>query len=89
MSRPYGSPNVDDRPLPRTPNGRVKMVGNVDHEVHARAKAAAYAGGMTIGVYLASLILRDELDESGRPVWAASATNGTQELPDMQAATAA
>ena len=65
------------------------MVGDVAYEVHTRAKAAAHAGGMTMGVYLASLVMRDELDETGCPVWAAAATNGTQELPDMQAATAA
>ena len=89
MSRPYGSPNVEYRPSPRPATGRAKMVSDVAYEVHARAKAAAHAGGMTMGVYLASLVMRDELDETGCPVWASSASGNTEQIPGLEASTAA
>ncbi len=90
MSRPYGSPHVDSRQPQQHGNGRVKLVGYVDTETHAQAKAAAFAGGMSLGLYLAELIKRDQLDHEGRPVWADSArlSNGPT-LPGMEAHTAA
>lgn len=73
--RPYGVPQLDER-QPIQHNGRVKLTGYVDPETHARAKAAAYAGGMSLGLYLSRLIERDELDEDGRPAWATPAPTG-------------
>lgn len=90
MSRPYGSPHLDLRQPQQHGNGRVKLVGYVYAETHAQAKAAAFAGGMTLGSYLAELIKRDQLDELGRPVWAGEPSDeGTPPLPGMEADTAA
>jgi hypothetical protein len=76
MSKPtgrrYGTPQLDER-QPQVVNGRVKLVGYVEIDTHARAKAAAYAAGMSLGLYLTKLIEGDELDEQGRPTWAVSA----------------
>lgn len=73
MSKPsgrrYGTPQLDER-QPRAVNGRVKLVGYVDVETHARAKSAAYAAGMSLGLYLTRLLEQDQLDASGRPLWA-------------------
>ena len=77
--RRYGSPQLDER-QPQTVNGRVKLVGYVDVATHARAKAAAYAGGMSLGLYLTRLLEQDKLDEHGRPLWAAPVPEG-EELP--------
>ncbi len=76
--RRYGTPQLDER-QPQAVNGRVKLVGYVDVETHARAKAAAYAGGMSLGLYLTRLLQQDELDECGRPLWAARPEG--EELP--------
>ena len=89
MSRPYGSPQLDPRQPQQHGNGRVKLVGYVDTETHAQAKSAAFAGGMSIGLYLAELIKRDQLDEQGRPIWALQTDEATQPLPGMEASTAA
>ena len=76
MSKPtgrrYGTPQLDER-QPQVVRGRVKLVGYVAIDTHARAKAAAYAAGMSLGLYLSKLIEADELDEHGRPTWASSA----------------
>jgi hypothetical protein len=55
----------------------------VPADVHATAYANAKAAGVSMGKYLAELIRRDQLDESGRPVWARDAFGepGQGELP--------
>lgn len=84
MSKPsgrrYGTPQLDER-QPQATNGRVKLVGYVDVATHARAKSAAYAAGMSLGMYLTRLLEQDELDKDGRPTWAAVPIPAGDELP--------
>lgn len=81
MSRPYGSPHLDHRQPQQHGNGRVKLVGYVGTETHARAKAAAFAGGMSLGLYLSRLIEADEVDDAGRPLWAVPNDADAETLP--------
>ena len=84
MSKPsgrrYGTPQLDER-QPQATNGRVKLVGYVDVATHARAKSAAYAAGMSLGMYLTRLLEQDQLDEDGRPTWATAPSPVGDELP--------
>ncbi|GAA2110979.1 hypothetical protein [Streptomyces synnematoformans] len=48
----------------------VRLAPLVPPEVHARVYANARASGVSMGKYIAELIMRDQLDENGRPVWA-------------------
>jgi hypothetical protein len=49
------------------------MQGKVPPHTRERANAIADALGVSLGLYLEALIDRDQLDEHGRPVWAAEA----------------
>jgi hypothetical protein len=79
MSRPYGSRDARDREYvppvadPKSKNKLVRLSPLVPPEAHAKAFANAKASGVSMGRYLAELILRDQLDEHGRPVWASEA----------------
>ncbi|MDF4254673.1 hypothetical protein [Streptomyces sp. WMMB303] len=79
MSRPYGSRDVRDReyvpPVADSKSKRklVRLSPLVPREAHARAFANAKASGVSMSKYIAELILRDQLDDSGRPVWAREA----------------
>lgn len=46
------------------------MSPGVDPEVHERAQRNAAGAGMSLAYYLSELIMRDERDETGCPVWA-------------------
>ncbi|MFF1399345.1 hypothetical protein ACFVZD_36800 [Streptomyces sp. NPDC058287] len=50
--------------------GMVRLSPMVPPEVHAQAYANARAAGVSMGKYLAELIKRDQVDDSGCPVWA-------------------
>ncbi|WP_330469320.1 type II toxin-antitoxin system HicB family antitoxin (plasmid) [Streptomyces longwoodensis] len=79
MPRPYGSRDAHDRDYvppvadSKSKNKLVRLSPLVPPEVHARAFANAKASGVTMGKYIAELIRRDQLDQSGRPVWASEA----------------
>ena len=49
------------------------MQGKVPPHTRERANAIADALGVSLGRYLEQLIERDQLDQHGRPVWAAEA----------------
>ncbi|WP_431776314.1 hypothetical protein [Streptomyces cucumeris] len=78
MARPYGSRDEEEREYvppvrDKKRHGLVRLSPLVPAEVHATAYANAKAAGVSMGKYLAELIKRDQLDESGRPVWAREA----------------
>jgi hypothetical protein len=47
-------------------------------------KARAEAAGLTMTDYLVQLARRDEVDENGRPRWAATLVADDQELPGLE-----
>ncbi|MFF3460483.1 hypothetical protein ACFYXH_40635 [Streptomyces sp. NPDC002730] len=53
----------------------------VPAEVHAQAYENAKAAGVSMGRYLAELIRRDQVDDNGRPVWAAEAFGDHEQVP--------
>ncbi|MFF0430366.1 hypothetical protein ACFYUJ_39140 [Streptomyces sp. NPDC004520] len=88
MARPYGSRDAEEREYvppvrDKKRHGLVRLSPMVPAEVHAAAYANARAAGVSMGKYLAELIRRDQLDESGCPVWAPEAFGepGQRELP--------
>ncbi|MFE5730229.1 hypothetical protein ACFQ7A_04855 [Streptomyces sp. NPDC056528] len=75
MARPYGSRDAEEREYvppvrDKKRKGLVRLSPMVPPEVHEAAYANAKAAGVSMGKYLAALIQRDQLDTSGRPVWA-------------------
>lgn len=48
----------------------VIMQARVAPAARARAHTAAAALGISLAAYLEQLVLRDDLDEAGRPTWA-------------------
>ncbi|MGW1765019.1 hypothetical protein ACWCQL_13210 [Streptomyces sp. NPDC002073] len=90
MARPYGSRDTAERgyvpPVKdKKRHGLVRLSPLVPADVHKQAYDNAKAAGVSMSLYLAELIRRDELDESGAPVWAADALPGAKagqkELP--------
>ncbi len=88
MARPYGSRDAEEREYvppvqDKKRHGLVRLSPMVPADVHAAAYANAKASGVSMGKYLAELIRRDQLDQSGRPVWASEAFGepGQGELP--------
>lgn len=78
MPRPYGSRDTEEREYvppvrDKKRHGLVRLSPMVPAEAHAAAYANAKAAGVSMGKYLAELIMRDQLDEHGRPVWACEA----------------
>jgi hypothetical protein len=76
MGRPYGRRDVVERGyVPPTPDGvrhgKVRLTAMVDQEVHERAFRNAAALGITASRYVAELVIRDQVDADGVPVWAA------------------
>ncbi|MEU5547158.1 hypothetical protein AB0G85_33080 [Streptomyces sioyaensis] len=67
--REYVPPVADSK----SKNKLVRLSPLVPPEVHARVFANAKASGVSMGKYLAELIMRDQLDASGCPVWAREA----------------
>jgi hypothetical protein len=61
----------------------VLIQGRVRPDVRNKARAAADAAGVSFASYLERLIERDEVDETGCPVWLEpkSARDDQQELP--------
>lgn len=57
------------------------LQAKVAPEVHTKAYEAAAAAGLSVGLYIETLILRDEVDKHGRPLWADELPEGQQELP--------
>ncbi|WP_326655609.1 hypothetical protein [Streptomyces sp. NBC_01750] len=53
----------------------------VPAEVHAQAYENAKAAGVSMGRYIAELIRRDQVDDNGRPVWAAEAFGDHEQVP--------
>lgn len=88
MARPYGSRDAEEREY-RPPvqdkkrHGLVRLSPMVPADVHATAYANAKAAGVSMGKYLAELIRRDQVDETGTPVWATEVfgAEGQGELP--------
>ena len=83
MGRPAGTPQPRGRG-PRaaaTTAGRVRVVLYVTPENHDRIHAQALSVGMSIGRYVEALADRDDLDDTGRPAWAASAGPPADVLP--------
>lgn len=64
------------------PRGATSPIqGRIPPAVHDKARRAADAAGITISAYLEALIARDQVDESGCPVWLEPARSGQEELP--------
>lgn len=74
MPRPYGTRSrAHDsyaRPLGEPGQRRVKLVANVEPEVHERAHRIALAMNVSASRLVSLLVERIELDRDGRPVWA-------------------
>ncbi|HWG85448.1 MAG TPA: hypothetical protein VNT60_08220 [Deinococcales bacterium] len=47
-------------------------------------KSKAEAAGMTMNDYLIELARRDEVDDCGRPLWAAGAVASEEALPGLE-----
>lgn len=45
------------------------LQGLVSYDMHSKARQAANAAGVSMGIYLDELIRRDEVDEAGCPLW--------------------
>ncbi|WP_432497835.1 toxin-antitoxin system HicB family antitoxin [Kineococcus auxinigenes] len=69
----------------RRPNGTtsVRFTMRVNEEAHEKAARAAAALGLTMAAYFEHLLRREELDESGRPLWW---SQHQEELPLSQSA---
>jgi hypothetical protein len=77
MARPPGIPQKQPVPRAASSNGnREKFYGYVLPELCDKARTAAAEAGLSLGGYLERLIAADEVDESGRPVWATDNTDG-------------
>lgn len=83
MSRPPGIPQKQPRPREAATSGnREKFYGYVLPELCEKARAAADAASLSIGGYLERLIAADQVDEAGRPLWAADYPHpAEQQLP--------
>lgn len=58
----------------RTPGGpTVGLQARVPLYVRERANAVADSLGISLGLYVEQLVMRDQLDEQGRSVWAGEA----------------
>lgn len=49
--------------------GYVPLQGRVPVEARVKAKRAADAAGISLGRYLEMLVMRDQVDTSGCPIW--------------------
>lgn len=88
MPRPYGSRDAEEREYvppvqDKKRHGLVRLSPMVPADVHKTAYDNAKAAGVSVGKYLAELIRRDQVDETGAPVWARDAFDdgGQGELP--------
>jgi hypothetical protein len=61
-------------PDPEDDAQRVSIYAQVPSRARAKGRRAAAAANMSFAAYLETLLLRDEVDESGRPTWATAAT---------------
>lgn len=68
---PAGGPGRSRRASVAGPT--VPLQGRVPQGTRDRANAVADCLGISLGRYLEILVERDELDEHGRPLWAAQA----------------
>ena len=66
---PYGKRQRRRLTEARTGSGRVVIQGRVDPTLRDKANRAAGALDISLSLYLAELIARDQLDEHGRPNW--------------------
>lgn len=57
-------PQSRDRGAPK-----LLLQGRVVPEAHRKASAAAEAAGITVTDYLERLVLQDQVDATGRPLW--------------------
>jgi hypothetical protein len=64
---------------------RVLVQARVTPELRAKAHKAAAALNVSMAVYLAELIKRDEVDENGRPSWNPTLVNRPERL-DLEGA---
>ncbi len=81
MSRPPGIPQK--QPVPRAAvsgGNREKFYGYVLPELCQKARTAAAAANISLGGYLERLIAADQVDENGRPLWAAEPDNPEEQL---------
>lgn len=81
MARPAGTPQPRAQEPLAQRGVRVKLYGYVTREHYEKARTAAYSCGMSLGAYLTHLIEADEIDEAGRPYWAATEMPNAEELP--------
>ncbi len=71
----------------RRPAATATIYARVDPDAHAKAHAAAAALGVSVAAYVEQLLARDEVDETGRPVWWEGPPSTSQEeLPLRQTA---
>jgi hypothetical protein len=66
---PYGKRQRRRLTEARTGSGRVVIQGRVDPALRDKANRAAGALDISLSLYLAELIARDQLDEHDRPTW--------------------
>lgn len=75
MTRPGPKRGAPQRqwlsPDPQDEDARVAVYAHVASRARARGRRAAAAAQMSFAAYVEALLLRDEVDEDGRPVWAA------------------
>lgn len=58
------------------PNGRVPIQARIDPALRVKANRAAEALDISLSLYVAELIARDEVDEHGRPSWRPTLLSG-------------
>ena len=87
---PAGGPGRTRRTSSAGPT--VPLQGRVPERTRHRANAVADSLGISLGRYLEILVERDELDDQGRPLWAAEAgllPQTDEPLPGLETTTAA
>jgi hypothetical protein len=86
---PAGGPGRSRRTSTAGPT--VPLQGKVPESTRHRANAVADSLGISLGLYLEQLITRDQLDDHGRPLWAAEAgllPGPDKPLPGMETSAA-
>ncbi|MGZ4619585.1 MAG: hypothetical protein ACXV3F_12905 [Frankiaceae bacterium] len=77
-------PAIAGRKRRRNVNTNVAVQARVPVDLREKAQRAAAALGVAMGAYLEQLMLRDQLDDGGRPTWARDFFAEHPEFSDTQ-----